>query len=42
VEPPSEAASRRVVTGFEMMLFTFAVFVVFILVAVKEGDHQTG
>jgi hypothetical protein len=27
-------------TGFEMMLFTFAVFLVFILVAVKEGDKD--
>jgi hypothetical protein len=31
------------VTGFEMMLFTFAVFLVFILATVKEGSQdQTG
>jgi cytochrome c oxidase assembly factor CtaG len=36
-------AAASIMTGFEMMLFTFAVFLVFILVAVKEGDHdQTG
>ena len=36
-------AAAAIMTGFEMMLFTFAVFLVFILVAVKEGDHdQTG
>ena len=36
-------AAASIMTGFEMMLFTFAVFLVFILVAVKEGDQdQTG
>jgi len=36
-------AAAGIMTGFEMMLFTFAVFLVFILVAVKEGDQdQTG
>jgi cytochrome c oxidase assembly factor CtaG len=36
-------AAASIMTGFEMMLFTFAVFLVFVLVAVKEGDHdQTG
>lgn len=35
--------AAAIMTGFEMMLFTFAVFLVFILVAAKEGDHdQTG
>jgi hypothetical protein len=42
-EAGRSSSPRRYVTGFEMMLFTFAVFLVFILVAVKEGDHdQTG
>jgi hypothetical protein len=36
-------AAAAIMTGFEMMLFTFAVFLVFILVAAKEGDRdQTG
>jgi cytochrome c oxidase assembly factor CtaG len=32
-------AAAAIMTGFEMMLFTFAVFLVFVLVAVKEGDQ---